>query len=119
VLRSLLADIIDLYEVNRKECARILFDFARWCRRGTFVGKGSNPEKGLFGDAEDDWVAGPDGEVRGGWVLDDVLVEVSPAARSHATIVAHRLHSASSRRRCSCLSRRSRRSTTRRCCVRS
>ncbi|CEH15565.1 Nuclear cap-binding complex, subunit NCBP1/CBP80 [Ceraceosorus bombacis] len=74
VLRSLLADVVDLYEVNRKECARILFDFARWCRVGTFVGKSVEPTLGLCGDVEDEWQI-VDGDVRGGWSLDDTLVE--------------------------------------------
>lgn len=76
VLRSIVNDIIDLYEVNRKECARILFDSARWLRKGTFTGKSTPPEKGIFGHADDLWQTGEHGEVQGGWVLDDFIVEV-------------------------------------------
>lgn len=77
MLRSIVNDIIDLYEVNRKECARILFDSARWLRKGTFTGKSTSPEKGIFGHADDAWQTSEDGEMQGGWVLDDFIVEVS------------------------------------------
>lgn len=76
VLRGLLLDIIDLYEVNRKECARILFGIHKWLRRGTFAGKALSPASGLFGDADDtNWTGQDDNDPEGGWLLDDVLVE--------------------------------------------
>lgn len=76
ILRSLFADLIDIYEVNRKECARILLDLPRWLRRGTFAGR-VQIELGLFGEEEEDWVNIGDGEPEGGWSLDDLIVEVS------------------------------------------
>lgn len=91
VLRSLLADVVDLYEVNRKECARILFDFARWCRVGTFVGKSVEPTLGLCGDAEDEWQV-VDGDVRGGWSLDETLVEVSRRDRKPTWSLANKIY---------------------------
>ncbi|KAM0746015.1 hypothetical protein T439DRAFT_307230 [Meredithblackwellia eburnea MCA 4105] len=39
VLRSLIFDIIDLYEINRKECASILLDLPKWFKKGTFRGR--------------------------------------------------------------------------------
>ncbi|CAH7685100.1 MIF4G like-domain-containing protein [Phakopsora pachyrhizi] len=36
VLRTLVNDIIDVFEVNRKECAKILLELPRWVGRGTF-----------------------------------------------------------------------------------
>lgn len=78
VLRSLINDIVDLYEVNRKECARILFGIAKWLRKGTFAGKAVSPDTGLFGDAEDvAWCDADANDPEGGWTIDDVLVEVS------------------------------------------
>ncbi|PWN30717.1 hypothetical protein BDZ90DRAFT_229719 [Jaminaea rosea] len=77
VLRGLTLDIIDLYEVNRKECARILFGLAKWLRKGTFAGKAVHPNAGLFGDAEDadEWTNRDDRDPEGAWTLDDLLVE--------------------------------------------
>lgn len=75
IIRSILYDIIDLYQVNRKECARILFDSARWLRKGTFVGKSTSPESGIFGEASESWIVGEDGGQEGGWNLDEIIVE--------------------------------------------
>lgn len=77
VLRGLVLDIVDLYEVNRKECARILFGLAKWLRKGTFVGKAVDPNSGLFGDAEDvdEWTNIDERDPEGAWTIDDVLVE--------------------------------------------
>ncbi|GAK67578.1 uncharacterized protein PAN0_019c5806 [Moesziomyces antarcticus] len=67
VLRAVVADMMDLYEVNRKEAARLLLDLPNWLRRGTFTGKIS-PEAGLFGELDDK-------PQESGWSLDDLLVE--------------------------------------------
>lgn len=75
VLRSTIHDIIDLYQVNRKECSRILFDMPRWLRKGTFVGKSVTPDMGIFGEAEDAWQLGPDDKLQGSWSLDELIVE--------------------------------------------
>ncbi|CAO1625948.1 unnamed protein product [Parajaminaea phylloscopi] len=76
VLRGLVNDIVDLYEVNRKECARILFGIHKWLRRGTFAGKAVSPDSGIFGDADDlAWTGADDSDPEGGWTLDDVIVE--------------------------------------------
>lgn len=45
-LKSTLLDIIDIYDVNRKECARILLEFPKWTPPGTFRPK-SNPPPGI------------------------------------------------------------------------
>lgn len=75
IMRSIFYDIIDLYQVNRKECARILFDSARWLRKGTFVCKSTLPENGIFGEVDDQWQIAEDGQVEGGWNLDETIVE--------------------------------------------
>ncbi|SNX87969.1 related to 80 kDa nuclear cap binding protein [Melanopsichium pennsylvanicum] len=69
VLRAILADMIDLYEVNRKEAAKLILDLPNWLRRGTFTSKVSS-EAGLFGEVHE-------GEVleETGYSLDDLLVE--------------------------------------------
>jgi nuclear cap-binding protein subunit 1 len=45
-LKSTLLDIIDIYDVNRKECARILLEFPKWTPPGTFRPK-PNPPQGI------------------------------------------------------------------------
>lgn len=45
-LKSTLLDIIDIYDVNRKECARILLEFPKWTPPGTFRAK-PNPPPGI------------------------------------------------------------------------
>ncbi|KAF8341647.1 armadillo-type protein [Cantharellus anzutake] len=42
MIRSGLSDVINIFEVNRKECARILLEMPRWFVWGTFRGKSSN-----------------------------------------------------------------------------
>lgn len=74
-LRSTIQDIIDLYQVNRKECAKILFDMPRWLRKGTFAGKGVSPLVGIFGEAEDSWQLSADDTLQGNWSLDELIVE--------------------------------------------
>ncbi|EST06805.1 MIF4G-like, type 2 [Kalmanozyma brasiliensis GHG001] len=69
VLRAVLADMIDLYEVNRKEAAKLILDLPNWVRRGTFSSKNS-PEAGLFGEMDD-----PQHPDESGYSLDDLLVE--------------------------------------------
>ncbi|KIJ26031.1 hypothetical protein M422DRAFT_272943 [Sphaerobolus stellatus SS14] len=39
VMRSLLNDVIDIFEVNRKECARLLLEMPRWFASGVFKPK--------------------------------------------------------------------------------
>ncbi|TKY87016.1 hypothetical protein EX895_003693 [Sporisorium graminicola] len=70
VLRAIVADMIDLYEVNRKEAAKLLLDLPNWLRRGTFVGAKISTEAGLFGEMDDEQQTGENS-----WSLDDLLVE--------------------------------------------
>lgn len=67
VLRGIVQDIIDLYVINRKECAHVLLTLPQWLRRGTFGGK-IPPHIGIFGDE-------PEPEVSVEWMLEDVLLE--------------------------------------------
>ncbi|GAC95077.1 likely nuclear cap-binding protein large subunit [Pseudozyma hubeiensis SY62] len=68
VLRTILADMIDLYEVNRKEAAKLILDLPNWLRRSTFDSKVSS-EAGLFGEVDEI------DRAESGWSLDDLLVE--------------------------------------------
>lgn len=71
VLRALVHDLMDLYVMNRKECAHLLLALPLWLRRGTFGGKVS-PTKGLFGDEDQAWTEAV-GE--GPWSLEDFVLE--------------------------------------------
>lgn len=62
VLRSLIRDIIDLYETNRKECAKLLLELPLWVVTGTFKSKSEEDD----GDDDD----------RKDWVLENLIVEV-------------------------------------------
>ncbi|KAJ3533816.1 hypothetical protein NM688_g7231 [Phlebia brevispora] len=60
-LRTGLLDLIDIFEVNRKECARLLLEFPKWTPRGTFKPRPGAP-------AEEP-VAGKD------WQLESTIIE--------------------------------------------
>lgn len=64
-LKSTLLDIIDIYDVNRKECARILLEFPKWTPHGTFRQK-PNPPPGI---QISDPVPGKD------WQLENTIVD--------------------------------------------
>lgn len=73
VLRGIVQDLMDLYVVNRKECAHVLLMLPHWLRRGTFGGR-VPASCGLFGEPvvdEESREAGSTGE----WILEDVLLE--------------------------------------------
>lgn len=61
-IRSGLLDLIDIFEVNRKECARLLLEFPKWTARGTFKARPGAPPQEL--------VAGKD------WQLESTIIEV-------------------------------------------
>ncbi|TBU61259.1 MIF4G like-domain-containing protein [Dichomitus squalens] len=61
ILRSNLFDMIDIFEVNRKECARLLLEYPKWTLPGTFKPKAGAP---------------PQSPVEGkGWDLENTLIE--------------------------------------------
>ncbi|KAF9558221.1 hypothetical protein CPC08DRAFT_743399 [Agrocybe pediades] len=62
VVRTVLLDIIDIFEVNRKECARLLLEYPKWCLPGTF-----KPKPGAPVEAEP--VPGKD------WQLESTIIE--------------------------------------------
>ncbi len=62
ILRSNLIDMVDIFEVNRKDCARLLLEYPKWTLPGTFKPRPGAPEQPL--------VAGK------GWDLDNTLIEV-------------------------------------------
>ena len=63
ILRSNLIDILDIFEVNRKECARLLLEYPKWTLSGTFKSKPDAPPQ-----------APAEGK---GWDLENTLIEVS------------------------------------------
>jgi hypothetical protein len=54
IVRTALLDILDIFEVNRKECARLLLEYPKWNLPGTFKPK---PGVTALGDPvpEKDW----------------------------------------------------------------
>jgi nuclear cap-binding protein subunit 1 len=62
-VRSALLDILDIFEVNRKECARLLLEYPKWSLPGTFKPKPGAP-------SEIEPVAGKD------WQLESTVIEV-------------------------------------------
>ncbi|KAJ8515083.1 hypothetical protein ONZ45_g7452 [Pleurotus djamor] len=62
-IRSLIVDTIDIFEVNRKECARLLLELPRWTNESTF-----KPRPGAPVSAEPP--AGPN------WQLESTVIEI-------------------------------------------
>ncbi|KAI9063483.1 cap binding protein 80-PB [Trametes sanguinea] len=52
-IRSALIDIIDIFEVNRKECARLLLEYPKWTVPGTFKPRSGAPPQDPV--PEKDW----------------------------------------------------------------
>ena len=63
IVRTALLDILDIFEVNRKECARLLLEYPKWNLPGTF-----KPKPGVA--ALVDPVPGKD------WQLESTIIEV-------------------------------------------
>ena len=63
-VRTALQDIVDIFDVNRKECARLLLEYPKWNLPGTFKPKPGAP-------VELDPVEGKD------WQLESTILEVS------------------------------------------
>lgn len=63
LIRSNLRDMIDILEVNRKECARLLLEYPKWCVPGTFKPTAGAPP------VEDDPSAN-------NWQLESAIIEV-------------------------------------------
>ena len=70
-------DIIDLYEPNRRDAAKLLVDLPKWLHKGTFAKV--DPSIGIVGDSALDWPTASSAISQAGglWILDDLLVEVS------------------------------------------
>jgi nuclear cap-binding protein subunit 1 len=66
-IKSTMLDIIDIYEVNRKEAARILLEYAKWTPEGTFKPQPNAPA----GAHVPDPVPGKD------WQLESTVIEVN------------------------------------------
>ncbi|KAL4075617.1 MIF4G like-domain-containing protein [Scleroderma yunnanense] len=63
LIRSNLRDMIDIFEVNRKECARLLLEYPKWCVPGTFKPRAGAPP------VEEDPSAN-------NWQLESIMIEV-------------------------------------------
>lgn len=62
-IRSTLLDIVDIFEVNRKDCARLLLEFPKWTPPGTFKPRpGAPPQSPKEGKD---------------WQLESTILEVS------------------------------------------
>lgn len=57
--------MFDIFEVNRKECARLLLEYPKWCIPGTFKPRAGAPP------VEDDPNAN-------NWQLESAISEVNP-----------------------------------------
>lgn len=65
-LRSAFSDVIDIFEVNRKECARLLLEMPKWFAAGTFKPKpGTVPQNDV------------ELKLDMGWQLESTVIEVS------------------------------------------
>jgi len=74
VLRGLITDIVNLYEVNRKEGAGVLLELPRWVKKGTF----KDPKAPKKTDEDDEEMQKDDEPVEGPmWSLENLIVEVS------------------------------------------
>ncbi|KAH7924822.1 hypothetical protein BV22DRAFT_1105259 [Leucogyrophana mollusca] len=62
LVRSNILDTIDIFEINRKECARLLLEYPKWCLPGTFKPKPGAPA------AEDEGIGK-------NWQLESALIE--------------------------------------------
>lgn len=63
MVRTLLSDVVDIFEVNRKECSRLLLELPKWLPQGTFKSRSG--------------AASEDAEVKGPqWQLESCIMEV-------------------------------------------
>ena len=62
MLRSNITDIVDIFEVNRKECARLLLEYPKWTLPGTFKARAGAPPQPVVENKN--------------WELDNTLIEV-------------------------------------------
>ncbi|EGU12551.1 hypothetical protein RTG_01084 [Rhodotorula toruloides ATCC 204091] len=70
VVRSLIADVISLYETNRKEAATILLELPKWFKKGTFrVSKPARRPDDEQDMPEEEAPEGPN------WSLENLIVE--------------------------------------------
>ena len=65
VVRSALRDVLDVFEINRKECARLLLEYPKWTIPSTFKAQPGAPDT--------------DPGLGKGWQLESTLVEVRDA----------------------------------------
>lgn len=76
-VRADILDIVDIFEVNRKECARLLMEYPKWTVPGTF-----KPKPGTPGD-DPDRIPAPDKD----WQLESTIIEVHPSHLFSSVII--------------------------------
>lgn len=76
LVRALLSDMVDLYEVNRRDAVALLLDIPNWTARGLF-----SPEHSVATE-DAGTVATRDDPPSRGWNFENMLVEVRPCASS-------------------------------------
>jgi nuclear cap-binding protein subunit 1 len=75
-VRADLLDIIEIFEVNRKECARLLVEYPKWTVKGTFKPRPGDPTEAS------DRIPLPGRD----WQLESTLIEVlSPFSCAYAS----------------------------------
>ncbi|GAA5927562.1 Sto1p [Sporobolomyces koalae] len=67
VLRGMINDIVNLYEINRKEGAAVLLELPRWVKKGTFKDPKAAAKQAQ--DEDEELADGP------GWSLENLIVE--------------------------------------------
>jgi nuclear cap-binding protein subunit 1 len=73
VLRDVLCDLVELFEVNRKECVKYLANLREYYHPATFY----IPKSGGDGDGDEDEIMNDVTVDIGGWRLEGMIVEVS------------------------------------------
>ncbi|GAA5895142.1 hypothetical protein JCM6882_008291 [Rhodosporidiobolus microsporus] len=74
LVRSLVADLITLYETNRKEAAQLLLELPKWFKKGTFrsaAAAGANKRR----DGEDEEMKEEEAVEGPQWSLENIVVE--------------------------------------------
>ena len=71
-IRTGLLDLVDIFEINRKECARLLLEMPKWLPHGTFKPRPGAPRQ--------DPIAGKD------WQLESTIIEVHTISLPFAVV---------------------------------
>lgn len=89
-VRSALLDIIDIFEVNRKDAARLLMEYPKWTVPGTF-----KPKPGAPGAQEEE----EEGSGHN-WQLESTIIEVRQSYSIFSSFLIHLARQSSERSLC-------------------